>query len=176
MNAKEMYEYCINNGYGKGFNEKTGVQHFQVIENNLMPNENVRMCFIGILNLVSISKHEQNAAVVVTDKRVIYGQKLLFNRENSKSISLEKITDITRKSDPLFTVITIDAMTDKFNIAIDRASGDAAFTALSSALNNKQTAAPTNDLDQLKTLKGLLDDGILTQEEFDAKKKQILGL
>ena len=29
---------------------------------------------------------------------------------------------------------------------------------------------------QLKQLKELLDSGIITQEEFDAKKKQILGL
>jgi hypothetical protein len=29
---------------------------------------------------------------------------------------------------------------------------------------------------QLTDLKGLLDNGILTQEEFDAKKTQILGL
>ncbi len=29
---------------------------------------------------------------------------------------------------------------------------------------------------QLTDLKGLLDNGILTQEEFDAKKKQILAL
>ena len=30
--------------------------------------------------------------------------------------------------------------------------------------------------DQLRELKNLLDEGVLTQEEFDAKKKQILGL
>ncbi|MBQ7566377.1 MAG: SHOCT domain-containing protein [Oscillospiraceae bacterium] len=29
---------------------------------------------------------------------------------------------------------------------------------------------------KLQSLKKLLDDGILTQEEFDAKKQQILGL
>ncbi|MDO4403414.1 MAG: SHOCT domain-containing protein [Atopobiaceae bacterium] len=29
---------------------------------------------------------------------------------------------------------------------------------------------------ELRTLKGLMDDGIITQEEFDAKKKQLLGL
>lgn len=33
-----------------------------------------------------------------------------------------------------------------------------------------------NPADQLRSFKGLLDDGIITQEEFDAKKKQILGL
>jgi predicted Zn-dependent peptidase len=29
---------------------------------------------------------------------------------------------------------------------------------------------------QLTQLKALLDQGILTQEEFDAKKKQLLGI
>lgn len=30
--------------------------------------------------------------------------------------------------------------------------------------------------EEIRNLKGLLDDGILTQEEFDAKKKQLLAL
>lgn len=34
----------------------------------------------------------------------------------------------------------------------------------------------TNNTDDLAKLKKLLDDGIITQEDFDAKKKQILGL
>jgi len=34
----------------------------------------------------------------------------------------------------------------------------------------------TNNLEELKKLKDLLDGGIITQEEFDAKKKQLLGL
>lgn len=38
-------------------------------------------------------------------------------------------------------------------------------------------AGTTEDLTkQLTDLKGLLDNGILTQEEFDAKKAQILAL
>ena len=38
-------------------------------------------------------------------------------------------------------------------------------------------AAPTDEqLESLKKLKDLVDAGVLTQEEFDAKKKQILGL
>lgn len=31
------------------------------------------------------------------------------------------------------------------------------------------------DLENLQQLKNLLDSGIITQEEFDAKKKQLLG-
>ena len=36
--------------------------------------------------------------------------------------------------------------------------------------------AALSPMDELKKLKGLLDEGIITQEEFDAKKKQLLGL
>jgi len=44
---------------------------------------------------------------------------------------------------------------------------------------NKQPAGAVQQLssaDELKKFKELLDTGIITQEEFDAKKKQILGL
>ena len=34
----------------------------------------------------------------------------------------------------------------------------------------------TSSADELKKFKDLLDSGIITQEEFDAKKKQLLGL
>lgn len=36
--------------------------------------------------------------------------------------------------------------------------------------------APASNLDEIKKVKELLDAGIITQEEFDAKKKQLLGL
>lgn len=46
---------------------------------------------------------------------------------------------------------------------------------------NKTTAAPeinspASNADELKKYKDLLDDGIISQKEFDAKKKQLLGL
>ena len=39
-----------------------------------------------------------------------------------------------------------------------------------------QQAAASDPADQIRKLKGLLDDGIITQAEFDAKKKQLLGI
>ena len=52
------------------------------------------------------------------------------------------------------------------------------------AKNQKNVSAPTattiiesqSNADELKKYKDLLDSGIITQEEFDAKKKQLLGL
>lgn len=40
----------------------------------------------------------------------------------------------------------------------------------------KVAVAPTSAADELKKFKELLDMGVITQEEFDAKKKQLLGL
>ena len=54
-----------------------------------------------------------------------------------------------------------------------------------SAINNARTAtksntgvsfSPISSADELTKYKSLLDSGIITQEEFDAKKKQLLGL
>lgn len=41
--------------------------------------------------------------------------------------------------------------------------------------NNTKTKHPSN-IDEISKLKTLLDNGIITQEEFDEKKKQLLGL
>lgn len=47
------------------------------------------------------------------------------------------------------------------------------------AQNVQDVSTPNNQpkgkVEQLRELKGLLDEGILTQEEFDAEKKRILG-
>jgi len=44
------------------------------------------------------------------------------------------------------------------------------------AAPSTSSSAATSVADDLKKFKELLDDGIITQEEFDAKKKQLLGL
>lgn len=41
--------------------------------------------------------------------------------------------------------------------------------------NRSQGAAPVSPADEIRKLKGLLDDGILTQAEFDAKKADLLA-
>ena len=43
-------------------------------------------------------------------------------------------------------------------------------------VDTKQTIPTIDDMEMLRNYKKLLDDGILTQDEFDAKKKQLLGL
>ena len=44
------------------------------------------------------------------------------------------------------------------------------------ALKGVHTINQQSNYDEIEKLKQLLDDGIITKEEFDAKKKQLLGL
>lgn len=46
---------------------------------------------------------------------------------------------------------------------------------LHSEASEKKTAAPSVNFAALRELKGLLDDGIITKEEFERKKKEYLG-
>jgi hypothetical protein len=67
------------------------------------------------------------------------------------------------------------------NAVNSRAQGKAAAQQQAAAEQQAPAAAPAaggmDDMTaQLTQLKALLDQGILTQEEFDAKKKQLLGI
>ena len=52
---------------------------------------------------------------------------------------------------------------------------DEEFRKITSTTNSSNPPA-VSSADELKKFKELLDMGIITQEEFDAKKKQLLGL
>ena len=43
-------------------------------------------------------------------------------------------------------------------------------------MNKTVTSVPASSADELKKYKDLLDSGVISQDEFDAKKKQILGI
>lgn len=186
--AQEMLNYCQVNQLGNGTLKSWDLKHFTVIEHALQPNETVQFVFEGLNNYKSATTHEGNFAYAVTDKRIIGAQKKLIG-ETLKVISLDFVNDVTFSSGIAFGIVTVDSMKEKFNIAVSKAQAQNISGRLQAfLLERKQTqqnatsqpapAAPTPDssLDSLRNLKALLDEGILTQEEFDAKKKQILGL
>lgn len=74
---------------------------------------------------------------------------------------------------------SIAKSSDKYRIARDNLQEIS--SVLEFVLNNKReadkkTKDSSNDFENLRELKKLLDEGVLTQEEFDAKKKQLLNL
>lgn len=83
-------------------------------------------------------------------------------REYSIVDSDENVVTFGYKEMPLFEELR-DAVEEQLSSFKDTTSGNVIMT-------------QTSNMDELEKLAGLLDKGIITKEEFEAKKKQLLGL
>lgn len=90
------------------------------------------------------------------------GVNITFNDGNTLPIPL--ITSETKKNS--FTSNVLYQVFDKLCSLLD------SIIALNQISNNNSN----NDISNLKQLKQLVNDGVITQEEFEAKKKKILGI
>lgn len=184
--AKEMYHYAVDNGFGKGWNEKWGIKHFSIIEDHLLPGEIVQMTFIGLHNYQGMSKHDDNFAYAITNKRIIMAQKQMISGEKLQTVYLDNVNDITFQSGFAIGTMTIDTIKEKFNVGLDKASAKAINAKATELLHelknqsiNNASSASTPSIsvaDEIMKYKQLLDAGAITQAEFDAKKTQLLGL
>ena len=178
--AEELYQYCLDNGFGSGQNRKWGTKHFGVIASQLEPGEDVRMAFIGLHNQNGM-KNDGYYAYAVTNKRFLMGQKKLAGQDLA-TVMLPQITDVTTSTGLLLGTVTINTLGGLIHVGLDKPSAQAVSDRLHTLLAELQSggasaAAPAADpTEELVKWKQLLDQGILTQEEFDAKKKQLLGL
>lgn len=176
--AKEMYNFTVKNGFGKSNTDSWTLKHFSVIEKQLSPGEDVILCFMGLHNYISLTKHDNNYAYAITNKRIIMAQKKLVG-EIVQTVLLDNINDITYKKGLALGVITIDSMKEKFNVALENTNSNKLYNLIHELilkLKKGNTSSSSNDYGQLEELKRLKDKGIITQREFDLKKKQILGL
>lgn len=117
--------------------------------------------------------------IVVTDKRV-YGQALFGKRVDLPIDTISAVGTSFLKG--------IDVGTSAGRIHFKGIDNNNEIHAeISKLLNTRQTNRKqtnqekiqvnnSNTTEELKKYKELLDSGIITQEEFDAKKKQLLGL
>ena len=120
--------------------------------------------------------------IVVTDKRV-YG-KTSFGKQ--VDLPLDSISAVGTS---VFKGIAVGTSSGKINF-LGISNRDEVYEEIKKILADRQekeikvkSAAPVTNItqeqssaDELKKFKDLLDSGIITQEEFDAKKKQLLGL
>ena len=142
------------------------------------------LCFIfGVVALI-IFLANRKCELTVTDKNV--RGKAAFGKEVVLPLYMVSAYS-TRKFLATIAVATSSGLT-KFNLIDNHKEiGEV----LSGLINERQTKTTTaqgatpaqsapapqsNSMDDLVKLKSLLDSGIITQEEFDAKKKQLLGL
>ena len=117
--------------------------------------------------------------ITVTDKRV-YG-KAAFGRR--VDLPFDKISSVDTC---IFKGIGVATSSGRIKFLLCK-NRDEVFDSISNLLLERQgqkkiqetvvkQETPHSNADELKKFKELLDSGVITQEEFDAKKKQLLGL
>ena len=133
--------------------------------------------FIGIIVFVIVGFvfAAMPFELTVTDSRVV-GKTLL-----GKRVDLP-ISQISATGTGIFNRVTIATSSGAINF-YGVTNQNEVFSAVSELLLKRQEETKTATVkvvesasDELKKYKELLDSGIITQEEFDAKKKQILGI
>ena len=163
---------------------------FDQIVDSISENEEVKLAFTANLCIAGKTQYGM-VAVVFTNQRL-----LIAGKPNSiigsmmqagvKSIKLDKVNSVgvfanrvqvntIGDEDISFSPYAADIRTklaQKIQSFIDDYQA-AATTPQVQTINNIVTKSPA---EELKAFKELLDMGIITQEEFDAKKKQLLGL
>lgn len=183
--AQQMYDYSVKNGFGKGISG-WGQKSFAVVEKQLLPDEEAIICFIGLHNYVSMTQHAGNYAYAITNKRLVLGQKKVIG-EATQFVNLANINDITYSAGGIYGYITIDTFKECIKICFSTQEAAKLYPVLNKYFadfkhRSKTASAPVihaasaSPADELRKYKQLLDDGIITQAEFNAKKKQILGL
>lgn len=182
--AEELYQYCVDNGFGEGQNRKWGTKHFGVIASELQPDEDVRMAFIGLHDFQSATKHDGFYAFAVTNKRLLMAQKKMVG-QSLQTVMLSQVNDVTTQTGMLLGTLTINTLGTIFSVGINKQAVQAVSDRLHSLLvemkNGGAPAAPAaapaaGAAEQIRQFKELLDMGAITQEEFEAKKKQLLGI
>ena len=172
---KEDYKFdCRYGRYANGFTY-TFSQH---LGNCFLPPFSIIVLFVLFCGCIYFLLRSYE--LTVTDKRifgkVIFGKRvdLPFDSISSTStISLFKGVAVATSSGRIsfLAVKNSEEIFDKINaLLIERQK------AKKEAAPIQATANQHDEVDKLKKYKELLDQGIITQEEFDKKKKELLGL
>lgn len=146
-------------------------------------NDIIRLICLGIiagmaLILVLIYAWLHSYEMTITDKRV-YGKAAFGTRVDLPLDSVSATGMCMLKGVSVSTASgRIAFLFIKNRDEIHKCIGDLLVERQSKAapVTTIKQESPQSNADELKKYKELLDSGVITQEEFDAKKKQLLGL
>lgn len=158
--------------------------HFKKFEErHLNPNEKALKYAEGYIGdaMGSGAKTQKNGVLIVTTDRVVFYRKG-FLGETIESIPLKKITSIERRSMLGFRTIRLHTSHDQLEFKM--LGDDSNIVAgIEEGRDKAQSTTPTvtsqsptqDPMDALKKLAELRDAGIVTEDEFQAKKAALLS-
>ena len=107
---------------------------------------------------------------------LLVGGLVAFGAYKMSKKDAERIEEHTGTSPEEMTDEELEQAMDELNIEKQTRDGSDQEAAEDAPAQGGQEAGEPAYLDELKRLSQLKDDGVITQEDFDAKKKQLLGL
>jgi hypothetical protein len=168
--TEELKKYRIKVGI---FNKGVYTNLAQIISDG----ETIKYAIEGI------DEKSQTTPLIITDKAVYSMSQGLFMASGASSVPLSTITSVSSVKGKLGglyqnIVIAEGAIVHTVGVAAPAVSTiiSTINTLMAQAQQQQVPAAAVSQADELAKFKKLLDDGVLTQEEFDKKKAQILGL
>lgn len=162
---------------GKGDNERL-FRYEDILNFDLLENDSVSVSSGGVGRAVVGGALFGSAGAIVggsTGKKKTVG----------KCLSLKLKITLKNTCRPIIYIPFIQTETKKngivYNVAMEAAQVcmsmlQLACDKVNQPVQEQPVVAPTSDADEIMKFKQLLDAGIITQEEFDAKKKQLLGI
>jgi hypothetical protein len=177
--AEELYAYCQENNFGKGLSKKWDKKHCQLAVNTLAQDEEVLMMFIGNHDFKSVKESSGFCAYLLTDRRLIIAQKRVVG-DLLKIVNLNMINDITLRSS-IMGILVIDTIKETIQVGLNKKVAKNVLIKINEILysiksKKNTTSSPEKDIvKELKGLKELLDQGVLTQAEFDTQKAKLLN-
>lgn len=153
---------------------KKDIASIPVYYQNIFCFSIIILCIFVLLALL-IPYYLRCFEMTISDKR-IFG-KVVFGRR--VDLPLDSVTAVGMGA---FKSITVSTSSGRISFAavknceeIHKTISDLIIERQKKSVHTETVATPATT-DELKKYKELLEDGVITQEEFDAKKKQLLGL
>ncbi|SCJ45531.1 Uncharacterised protein [uncultured Eubacterium sp.] len=174
--AEEMMQFCVENNTGVySFKD---LKHFKVIEDSLQTGEYALLCFVGsqMVDRAYNSTKDRRCCLALTNIRLIMGQRsgmgddlqfIWYKDLNGMELTKNSIMVDAAKNWPCIQIITegVPYLQEEIPDIME-------------AIKQKKAIAKvtkrSSSADEIRKFKGLLDDGIITEEEFLGKKKQLL--
>lgn len=152
------------------------VTNVSINKNNNTSFENQNKIFGGALQI----KDVLSGVIAITDKRIIFCNSVL-GTVNEKQILIKDIQSIDEHINGLTKTgeLRVNGITETFIIKILRKGiNKEVIDAINKVRNiqesNNSKNIPISSADEIRKYKELLDDGVITQEEFEIKKQQLL--
>nr|DAY72944.1 MAG TPA: Short C-terminal domain [Caudoviricetes sp.] len=180
---REDTKKCIQEFQIKTFGNAKNIEKAETLVD---ANEVIR--YIAPTNIITLStsslkKEKFPGIVILTNNRVIFDFQVL-NNNHSEIFSVSEIRSIESSGNSLTGGhIIIHTISKDFDFLVTYKKDiiqniQRTFDAIRATATQKpiQQTTTISEADELAKFKKLLDQGIIAEEEFDAKKKQILSL